>query len=100
MSTSLQLKSVRLRVADLDRSVAFYARQIGFSVLSTKPGEATLAAYPDGPPLLHLIEDRAAPPSNPRSAGLFHAALLLPSRAALGRWLRAATEAGVEFDGF
>lgn len=100
MTTSLQLKSVRLRVADLDRSVAFYARQIGFSVLSTKLGEATLAAYHNGPPLLHLIEDRAAPPSNPRSAGLFHAALLLPSRAALGRWLRAATDAGAEFDGF
>jgi catechol 2,3-dioxygenase len=100
MSTSLQLKSVRLRVADLDRSMAFYVGKIGFSVLSTNKSEATLAAYTDGPSLLHLTEDRAASPSNRRSAGLFHAAVLLPARAALGSWLRGATDAGVEFDGF
>ena len=100
MSTSLQLKSVHLRVADLKRSLAFYARQIGLTVLSQNATDATLAAFPDGPPLLRLTEDRAALPSSPRSAGLFHAALLLPSQAALGSWLRRAREAGVDFDGF
>lgn len=51
-------------------------------------------------PLLVVSEDRSAPAAAPAAAGLFHAALLLPSRAALGRWLRTAQKAGVDFTGF
>jgi len=42
--------------------------------------------------LLELQEDRAAVPRPQRSAGLFHVAILVPSRAALGRSLRRLAE--------
>lgn len=103
MTPSLQLRSVHLRVSNLTRSVDFYARQMGFAGASRTAQRAELTA-PGSPlgvePLLVLNEDRSAPPPSPAAAGLFHAALLLPTRAALGRWLRAAQGAGVNFAGF
>lgn len=100
MSSSLQLRSVALRVPDLARSVGFYAGRLGFTVRRQAAGRAELAADPDGPSLLDLIEDRSGPANPPDAAGLFHAALLLPDRASLGAWLHRAADAGVEFDGF
>lgn len=100
MTTSLQLNSVHLRVPDLARSVAFYAGKLGFAVVAREAARADLAAAPTGPALLTLSEDRAASPTPRESAGLFHAALLLPSRPALGGWLKHAANRGVEFDGF
>jgi catechol 2,3-dioxygenase len=100
MSSSLQLQSVALRVPDLARSLAFYTGRLGFNVRGQSAGRAELAADPDGPGLLALLEERAAPAHPPDAAGLFHAALLLPDRPALGAWLNRAADAGVEFDGF
>jgi catechol 2,3-dioxygenase len=96
----LDLRHVQLSVSDLARSTDFYARQIGFVLIRDDPGRAEFAAEAGGPVLLTLTEDRTAAPAPPDAAGLFHAALLLPSRAALGRWLRRTADAGVEFDGF
>jgi catechol 2,3-dioxygenase len=50
--------------------------------------------------LLTLLETPSAPPAPADAAGLFHAALLLRDRPALGAWLNQAAEAGVHFDGF
>lgn len=100
MNTTLQLTAVHLRVADLARSRNFYTQQAGLAVLGQTPTEATLGTAIDAPPLLTLTEDRAAPPSPSDAAGLFHAALLFPSRPALGAWLRFAAARAVEFDGF
>jgi catechol 2,3-dioxygenase len=100
MSPSLQLRSLHLRVSDLARSVDFYAGKLGFVVRDQRAGEAELATSPTGPALLTLTEDRAALAPPPEAAGLFHAALLLPTRAALGQWLQHAADAGVSFDGF
>lgn len=100
MPESLQLQHLHLRVSNLARSLAFYADQLGFSVVGRGEGSASLGAKPGGPALLQLTEDSTAAPAGPDSAGLFHGALLLPDRAALGRWLQFAADAGVEFDGF
>jgi catechol 2,3-dioxygenase len=97
---SLQLRSIELRVSDLARSLDFYTRQLGFARLDQMAGRARLAAVPGGPALLTLVEDRGARHAPMDSAGLFHAALLLPDRVALGGWIRHAAEHGVEFDGF
>ncbi|HWA10634.1 MAG TPA: VOC family protein [Opitutaceae bacterium] len=96
----LQLRHVRLRVADLARSLDFYAGRIGLHPVRESSGSVGLAAAVDGPELLALVEDRGAEPAPRDAAGLFHAAMLLPGRAALGRWLRQAADAGVAFDGF
>jgi catechol 2,3-dioxygenase len=103
MTSSLQLRSLQLRVSDLARSLDFYVRQVGFVVAKQTAQQAGLTVPgrpPTDEPLLVLTEDRSAPPASPAAAGLFHAALLLPTRAALGRWLQTARAAGVEFAGF
>jgi len=97
---SLQLTSIHLRVPDLAHSVDFYSNQLGFAVAQRTATRATLAVTPGAPAILALTEDRAAHPAPREAAGLFHAALLLPSRAALGSWLRFAADRGVAFDGF
>jgi catechol 2,3-dioxygenase len=96
----LALRHVQLRVSDLARSVDFYTRQLGFVLIRKNVGRAELGAEADGSVLLTLTEDRTASPAPRDAAGLFHAAVLLPSRDALGRWLRAAADAGTRFDGF
>ena len=98
--SSLQLTSIHLRVPDLLRSVDFYSNKLGFVALSSSATRADLAVASGAPAILTLTGDRNAPAAPHDAAGLFHAALLLPSRPALGAWLRFAAERGVEFDGF
>lgn len=89
-----------LTVADLERSLAFYTGAIGFQVLYRGDGEATLAAA--GTPLLHLHEALdAAPWPHDRygHTGLYHFAILMPTRADLGRWLRHWLEIGLPVPG-
>lgn len=78
-----------LSVADLARSLDFYTNAIGFQVLLQDPTTATLGAA--GRPLLLLTEQSGAAPW-PRDrqsyTGLYHFAILLPTRTDLGRWLR------------
>jgi len=81
------LGSVSLTVTDLDRSVAFYRDVLGFQETSRQGASSWLAAA-DGPVLVELHERRDAIPKPRRSTGLFHFAILVPSRAALGRSLR------------
>lgn len=77
---------VRLQVASLDRSLAYYERVLGLRVLRRDGGVATLAAHGDDTPLLELHERAgAAPVSRHGRLGLYHFAILLPDRASLGR---------------
>lgn len=96
---TLQLRSIHLRVSDLTRSLDFYTRQLGFIATSHTATHAELAVAPQSPAILILTEDRTALPTPRDAAGLFHAALLLPSRAALGAWLKHAAAAATEFEG-
>lgn len=100
MNDSLQIHSIHLRVADLARSREFYIDRLGFIATSSSTAHAALAVARGAPPLLFLTEDRSARPAPRDAAGLFHAALLLPSRAALGGWLRHTAFGGTEFTGF
>jgi catechol 2,3-dioxygenase len=80
--------TVRLTVADLDRSQMFYERSLGMSAAHGEGG--TLELRPGsggGRPLLELTGDPAAPPPGPRSTGLFHLAVLVPTRLELARAL-------------
>jgi len=93
MYDTLRLESIRLRVPDLAKSVDYYTRRLGFVAGRVAEHEAELGVAPDAPPLLTLTETRA-PPGPHDAAGLFHAALLLPNRPALGNWLRFASAQG------
>jgi catechol 2,3-dioxygenase len=78
--------SVSLTVSDLDRSVSFYRDTLGFVESMRDGGTARLSA--GGPVLVELHARGDAVPRPRRSAGLFHFAILVPSRGALGRSLR------------
>jgi catechol 2,3-dioxygenase len=79
---TLRLGAVHLTVADVGRSVAWYERALGLRVHARGPGTAELG---DGAAtVLVLREDAEARPAG-RHAGLYHYALLYPSREELGR---------------
>jgi catechol 2,3-dioxygenase len=89
---------VRLQVSDLERSLAWYGRVLGFRVAERRDGFAALAAHGDGAPLVELYEKAGAAPSPMRGQlGLYHFAILLPDRAALGRFVAHLGEVGERF---
>jgi catechol 2,3-dioxygenase len=83
-----RLGRVRLAVSDLARSLAYYEHVLGLRVLDRTGGRATLGAHGDDTPLLELVEQPGVRPV-PRTGrlGLYHFAILLPDRAALGRFI-------------
>ena len=85
-SAPLEIGRVALTVNDLAGARAFYEAVLGLDRLGGDGGVALLGAGDRA--FLELREDRAARRSSPGEAGLFHTAFLMPSRAALGRWLR------------
>lgn len=93
----LQIATVRLRVRDLDRVAGFYRDALGLGVLAQDADSVALGTVAG--PLLHLAGDPRASRRDPRDAGLFHTAFLLPSRADLGRWLAHAVASGLTLEG-
>ncbi|MFN8560415.1 MAG: VOC family protein [Anaerolineae bacterium] len=61
---------------------------LGFTVVEQDSATVTLAASPDEPPIITLTEHPDAQRKPQRSTGLYHVAILMPDRAALGRVLR------------
>ena len=93
---------VRLRVADLDRSLAFYRDLLGFTVWERHDRRALLVADPNAPapaPLIILEAQPGARPQPPGTAGLYHFATLVPDRRRLALLLRRLAEAGWPLQG-
>jgi catechol 2,3-dioxygenase len=82
LPASLRLGAVHLTVTELDRSIAFYEQSIGLRVHRREAGEAALG--PGREELLVLVEEPQARRAG-RHAGLYHFALLNPSRLELAR---------------
>lgn len=84
-----RLGGVRLQVADLERSVAYYTGTLGMRVLERDGTRALLGAHGDDRPLVELDELAGARPMTQRGRlGLYHFAILLPDRPSLGRFVR------------
>jgi catechol 2,3-dioxygenase len=82
LPATLRLGAVHLTVADVGRSVAWYERALGLRVHSHRAGVAELGDGVETVIVLH--EDDQASPAG-RTAGLYHYALLYPSREELAR---------------
>jgi catechol 2,3-dioxygenase len=100
MTPSLKIAAVHLRISDLRRSLEFYGDCLGFVTVRQFANGAELAPAADAVAILTLTEQKDARFPPREAAGLFHAALLFPERAALGTWLQFAAERGVDFEGF
>jgi len=92
---------VHLRVADLDRALAFYHGVLGFEV-TLRFGDS--AAFLSAGGYHHHIglntwESLGGKPPAPGTTGLYHLAVLYPTRAALADALRRLLAAGVPLDG-
>ena len=97
----VRIGHVHLKVADLERALQFYCGVLGFE-LQQKFG--TQAAFISAGGYHHHIglntwESAGGSPPPPRSTGLYHVAVLYPTRAALADALRRLVKAGVELDG-
>jgi catechol 2,3-dioxygenase len=89
LSDATRLGVVRLQVADLERSLAYYQGTLGLRVVSRDASHAVLAAQGDDNPLVELHERTGARPAAHRGQlGLYHFAILLPDRPSLGRFMR------------
>ena len=77
--------AVHLQISDLQRSVEYYQGVLGMDVLERDSDRALLGVGVAG--LAHLVEKRGVMPVPQRGRfGLYHFAILLPDRAALGRF--------------
>ena len=91
---------VHLKVADLERSLGFYRDILGFEVTLGAAGAAFLSAggYHDHL-ALNTWESLGGEPPPPGSTGLYHFAIVYPTRAGLADALRRLTAAGLPLDG-
>ena len=82
-----RLGRVRLQVADLARSLAYYDSVLGLRVVSRTDASASLGTA-NGSVIVELIElPEATPVPHNGRLGLYHFAILLPDRAALGSFV-------------
>jgi catechol 2,3-dioxygenase len=90
--------AVALTVSDLQRARAFYTDALGLAATALDDGSIALGA-PGGQPLILLRGDLSAPPLDRRATGLFHLAVLVPSRRDLAFALARLAEARWPLDG-
>ena len=96
-----QIGHVHLKVADLDRAIAFYRDALGFEVTQRYGNEAAFLSaggyhHHIG---LNTWTSRGGQPPAHGTTGLFHAAILYPTRKSLGQALQRLLDHGVRLDG-
>jgi catechol 2,3-dioxygenase len=92
---------VHLKVADLPRAVAFYRDALGFDLMEQMGNSAAFLSaggyhHHIG---LNTRESRGGSPPAPGTTGLYHVAILYPSRLELARALKRLADHGVPIDG-
>lgn len=99
--SSTTIGHVHLKVADLERAIAFYRDVLGFSLTQRYGSQAAFLAaggyhHHIG---LNTWESLGGPPPARGTTGLYHTAILYPTRRDLGVALRRVLEAGIALDG-
>ena len=92
---SASVGRVGLIVSDLQRSLGFYAGVIGLHVLSQTPQFAQLGVAEENRVLLKLEQRPGFRPLRGKRLGLYHTALLLPSRPALASFAEHLSRRGI-----
>ena len=97
----MRIGHVHLKVADLDRALRFYCGVLGFELIQRYGRQAAFVSaggyhHHIG---LNTWESEGGPPPPPGATGLFHLAILYPTRPALADALRRLAAADVALDG-
>lgn len=98
---AIRIGHVHLKVADLDRALDFYVGVLGFTITQRYGTRAAFIAAGDyhhhiG---LNTWESLRGSPPAPGTTGLYHTAILYPTRAALRDALQRVMDAGIPLDG-
>jgi len=98
---SVRIGHTHLKVADLERALGFWRDVLGFEVTQRMGRQAAFLSaggyhHHIG---LNTWESAGGSPPPPGTTGLYHVAILYPSRAALADALRRVIAAGIELDG-
>jgi catechol 2,3-dioxygenase len=101
ISPGARIGHVHLKVADLDRALAFYCGVLGFELQQRYGGSAAFVSaggyhHHIG---LNTWESRGGSPPPAGTTGLYHVAILYPTRAELADALRRLKAAGIPLDG-
>lgn len=97
----VRIGHVHLRVADLERALGFYHEVLGFEVMQRFGKQAVFLSaggyhHHIG---LNTWESAGGSPPPPGTTGLYHVAILYPTRTALADALRRLVAAGIELEG-
>jgi len=101
IAAGARIGHVHLKVADLDRALGFYAGVLGFQVMQRMGSQAAFLSaggYHHHIGLNTWNSLDGSPPA-PGTTGLFHTAILYPTRAGLADALRRLQAAGIPLDG-
>ncbi|MDQ6433124.1 VOC family protein [Mesorhizobium sp. LHD-90] len=93
----VSVTTVGIKARDVNTLAGYYKDAVGLEEMARRPGTIVLGA--GGLPLLEIEEFKAARPDDPRAAGLYHTAFLLPSRLDLAKWTRRAIDSRIEVTG-
>ena len=98
---SVRIGHVHLKVSDIERSLAFYCGVLGFELTQRYGSQAAFISaggyhHHIG---LNTWESLGGPPPPPNCTGLFHLAVLYPTRATLADALRRLIAANISLDG-
>jgi catechol 2,3-dioxygenase len=97
----VRIGHVHLKVADLERALVFYRDVLGFEVTQRMGRQAAFLAA--GGYHHHIAlntwESQGGSPPSARSTGLYHLAILYPTRALLGDAVRRVLAAGIALEG-
>jgi catechol 2,3-dioxygenase len=101
IAADVSIGHVHLKVADLERAIGFYAGVLGFEVTERFGREAAFLSaggyhHHIG---LNTWESQGGQPPPPGATGLYHAAILYPTRADLADALRRVLAHGIRIDG-
>jgi catechol 2,3-dioxygenase len=101
IADGVRIGHVHLKVANLDRALSFYCDVLGFELMERRGNEAAFLSaggyhHHIG---LNTWESAGGRPPPPGTTGLYHLAIVYPTRALLADALRRVLAAGIQLDG-
>jgi catechol 2,3-dioxygenase len=101
INSGVRIGHVHLEVADIDRALAFYCGVLGFELMQRLGSQVAFISaggyhHHIG---LNTWESRGGAPPAPGTTGLYHLAILYPTRAELAKALRRLIDAKISLDG-